>query len=189
MTYCTVIACLVIYVSSKPLEGKYKILFGCSVLPVPHTVHGTFIHLFSKYLLNTLDVRWHTMKWFKFLLMKWRSEVKSLSCVQLCNPMDCSPPGSSIRRILQARVLEWVAISSAGGYSRPRGWTRVSCIAVRHFTIWATREARWNEGLFRFSVVLYSIKDMVKYIFFDQSYIIPVVHIVKIQQNYMHVHK
>ena len=70
VTYCTVIACLVIYVSSRPLEGKYKILFGCSVLPVPHTVHGTFIHLFSKYLLNTLDVRWHTMKWFKFLLMK-----------------------------------------------------------------------------------------------------------------------
>ena len=82
MTYCTIVACLVIYVSSKPLEGKYKILFGCSVLPVPHTVHGTFIHSFSKYLLNTLYVRWHTIKWFKFLLMKW-SEVKSLSCVRL----------------------------------------------------------------------------------------------------------
>ena len=70
VTYCTIVACLVIYVSSKPLEGKYKILFGCSVLPVPHTVHGTFIHSFSKYLLNTLYVRWHTIKWFKFLLMK-----------------------------------------------------------------------------------------------------------------------
>ena len=36
---------------------------------------------------------------------------KSLSCVQLCDPMDCSPPGSSVQGILQARVLEWVAIS------------------------------------------------------------------------------
>ena len=172
MTYCTIVACLVIYVSSKPLEGKYKILFGCSVLPVPHTVHGTFIHSFSKYLLNTLYVRWHTIKWFKFLLMKWSevkwSEVAQL-CPTLCNPMDRSPPGSSVHRILQARVLEWVAISSSRGYSLPRDWTRVSRSAVRHFTVWATRKAWWNEGLFKFSVVLYSIKDMVKHIFFDQS--------------------
>ena len=34
----------------------------------------------------------------------------ALSCVQLCNPMDCSPPGSSVRGLLQARILEWVAI-------------------------------------------------------------------------------
>ena len=33
------------------------------------------------------------------------------SCLTLCNPMDCSPPGSSVHRILQARILEWVAIS------------------------------------------------------------------------------
>ena len=35
-----------------------------------------------------------------------------LSCVQLCDPMDCSPPGSSVHGILQARTLEWGAISS-----------------------------------------------------------------------------
>ena len=38
-------------------------------------------------------------------------KVKSVSCVRLCDPMDCSPPGSSIHGILQARTLEWVAIS------------------------------------------------------------------------------
>ena len=38
--------------------------------------------------------------------------IKSLqSCLTLCDPMDCSPPGSSVRGILQARILEWVAIS------------------------------------------------------------------------------
>ena len=41
-------------------------------------------------------------------------------CLTLCNPMDCSPPGSSVYGILQARVLEWVAMSSSRGYSQPR---------------------------------------------------------------------
>ena len=47
----------------------------------------------------------------------------------LCDPMDCSPPGSSIHGIFQARVLEWVAISFSRGSSPPRDRTRVSCIA------------------------------------------------------------
>jgi len=42
-------------------------------------------------------------------------EVKSLSRVRLCNPMDCSLPGSSIHWIFQARILEWVAISFSRG--------------------------------------------------------------------------
>ena len=44
------------------------------------------------------------------------------------DPMNCSPPGSSIRGILQARILEWVAISYSRGSSQPRDQTRVSCI-------------------------------------------------------------
>ena len=62
------------------------------------------------------------------------------SCPTLCNPMDCSPPGSSVHGILHARVLEWVALPSSKGSSWPRVWTWVSCIASRLFTIWATRE-------------------------------------------------
>ena len=46
-----------------------------------------------------------------------KEKVKSLSHVQLCDPMDCSLPGSSIHRIFQARVLEWVAISFSRGAS------------------------------------------------------------------------
>ena len=45
------------------------------------------------------------------------------SCPTLCNPMDCSPPGFSIHGILQARILEWVAISFSRGTSWPRDWT------------------------------------------------------------------
>ena len=55
-------------------------------------------------------------------------------CLNLCHPMDCSPPGSSIYGLLQARILEWGAIPFSRGSSRPRDQTQVSCIAVRFFT-------------------------------------------------------
>ena len=67
-------------------------------------------------------------------------------CPTLCNPVDCSPPGSSVHGILQARILEWVAISFSRGSSPPRDQTRVSCIAGRFFTIWAVREAQKQHG-------------------------------------------
>ena len=74
-----------------------------------------------------------------FLLCLHRREymLVALSCPTLCNPMDCSTPGSSVREIFQARVLEWVAISFFRGSSQPRDQTWVSYIAGRFFTIWA----------------------------------------------------
>ena len=74
--------------------------------------------------------------------MKW-SEVAQ-SCPTLCNPMDCGLQGSSVHVIFQARVLEWVAISSSRGSSWPRDWTQVYCIAGRCFTIRVTRELVWR---------------------------------------------
>ena len=55
------------------------------------------------------------------------------SCPTLCNPMDCSPPGSSVHGIFQARILEWVAISFSRGSSQPRDRTQVSHIVGRCF--------------------------------------------------------
>ena len=58
-----------------------------------------------------------------------------------CNPMDYSPPGSSVHGILQERLLEWVAISfSRGSWIWPRDWTQVSHIVCGFFTMWATKE-------------------------------------------------
>ena len=62
------------------------------------------------------------------------------SCWTLCNPMNCSLPGFSVHGILQARILQWVAISSSRGSSQSRDWTWLSCISGGFFTIWATRE-------------------------------------------------
>ena len=65
----------------------------------------------------------------------------------LCNPTDCSPPGSSVYGILQAGILEWVAMPSSRGSSQPRDQTQVSHITGGLFTIWDTREAQeyWSE--------------------------------------------
>ena len=82
------------------------------------------------------------------------SEVTQL-CPILCDPMDCSPPGSSVHRIFQARILEWVSISFSRGSSWPGDQTWVSHIVGRCFTIWATREALFcNTPCLVFSLFL-----------------------------------
>ena len=59
------------------------------------------------------------------------------SCLILCNPVDCSPPGSSLHGILQARILEWVAIPFSRGSSWRRGQTCASCIGRQILSHWA----------------------------------------------------
>ena len=79
---------------------------------------------------------------------RWKGGVYSrarfiIPCVSLTklrlalrDPMGCSLLGSSVHGILQARILEWVAIPFSRGSSWPRDWTWVSCIAGRFFAIW-----------------------------------------------------
>ena len=81
----------------------------------------------------------HDIQSHHFMASEW-GEWKSLSCVPLCDPMDCSLPGSPVHGILQARILEWVTYPFSSRSSWPRNQTRVSCIAGRFFTNWAIRE-------------------------------------------------
>ena len=81
----------------------------------------------------------------KLKLYAIESEVARL-CPTLCDPMDCSLPGSSVHRIFQARVLDWVAIAFSRGSSPPRDRTQVSLTAGRFFTSWAPREAQCHWG-------------------------------------------
>ena len=76
-------------------------------------------------------------------LSEWVSEVAQ-SCPTLCDPMDSSLSGASVHGIFQARVLQWIAISFSRGSSGLRNRTRVSRIAGRRFTVWATREAHYG---------------------------------------------
>ena len=84
--------------------------------------------------------------WHLWIAVKWTLCVCAYSvaqaCQTLCSSGDCSPPGSSVHGVFSARMLEWVAISSARGSSWSRDWTCVSWIAGRFFTRWATRGAQ-----------------------------------------------
>ena len=81
---------------------------------------------------------WHTNKYFTNIIFRWLC-VCVCVCVHarahaqlyptLCDSMDCSPPGSSVHGILQARILEWVAIPFSRGSSPPRDRSHVSCIS------------------------------------------------------------
>ena len=72
---------------------------------------------------------------------EWSEVLVAQSCPTLCDPMDCSVPGSSVHGIFQARILEWVVNSFSRGSFWPRDRNRVSCTAGRFFTSWAMREA------------------------------------------------
>ena len=74
------------------------------------------------------------------IIQRWKWKVLvAQSCLTLCDPMDCSPPGSSVHGILQARILKWGAIPFSRRSSQTRDWTWVSHIAGRFFSVW-----EWN---------------------------------------------
>ena len=76
------------------------------------------------------------------------------SCPTLCDPLDCSLPGSSVHGILQARILEWVTISFSRASSLSRDQTWVFYMTGRFSTFWATREALTTEGSILNSAVI-----------------------------------
>ena len=101
--------------------------------------------------------------------MRWSVCLAAQLCLTLCDPLDCSPPGSSVHGISQARILEWVAVSSSGSFW-PRDRTCiscVSCIAGRFFTCWAIGEApRGDQGLL-YNWIQFSIEPtLLHYCFF-----------------------
>ena len=110
-------------------------------------------------------------KWIssKDLLYKTVPVVKNTQsvsqlCPTLCNPMDSSPPGSSVLGISQARILEGGAISSSRGSSRPRDQRRVfrvSCIAGRLFTTeLPTVEAHKKSSINVILIIIFSLKEL-----------------------------
>ena len=86
----------------------------------------------------------------------------------LCNPTDCSPPGSSVHGILQARILEWVAMPFGRWSSQPRDRTWVSHTEGRFFTIWATRKVpstREDKPIFRLWILsFWDISDIMHFL-------------------------
>ena len=91
------------------------------------------------------DLYWKTPRHrWKKLKMKVKVLVTQ-SCPTLCDPMHCNPPGSYVHGILQARILEWVAIPFSRGSSHMRDQTQVSCIAHGFFTTWTMRTKKMTR--------------------------------------------
>ena len=101
-----------------------------NILHTYSTVSGTLTLIQSAHLIHVSPVL-HVL----ICLCVFRMNVFAQSCPTLCDPMDCSPPGSSVYGIFQARVLEWVAISFSRGSSQPRDQIQVPCTAGRRFTV------------------------------------------------------
>ena len=78
------------------------------------------------------------------------------SCPTLCDPMNCSPPGSSVHGIFRARILEWVAISFSRGTSRPRDQTQVYTAGSLPHCRWITDKTIPSPG---WDVVVLSISQ------------------------------
>ena len=111
-------------------------------------------------ILKEMQIKIKTTMWYHSIHVSISSD-QSLSCVWICDPMDYSLPGSSVHGILQATVLEWVAISSTRGSSGPRDQTHVSwvsCIGRQipyHGAIW--------EAVIRMAIIKNKQKENTKY--------------------------
>ena len=119
------------FTSSKGSEGKsvpcLSPSFGHTVghLRCPRVVNASPRSLPSSF----LGVLLVCVSVSKFLLFIRIVCAHTQSCPTLCNPLDCSPPGSSVHEILQPRILEWVAMLSSRGSFQPRGRTPISCVS------------------------------------------------------------
>ena len=134
-------------------HSKVKVAQSCPILchPIDYAVHGILqatvlgwiAFPFSRGSSQPKDQTQISHSGGRFFTV-WATESESevaQSCLNLCDPVDCSLPGFSVHGILQARILEWVTISFSRGSFRPRGQTQVSRIGGRCFNLWANREA------------------------------------------------
>ena len=117
------------------------------------------------------------------------------SCLTLCNLVDCSLPGSSVHGILQARILEWLAVPFSRRSLQPRDQTQVSHIAGRFFTSQATWKLKntgvgslsllqwifltqkWKWGLLHCRWILYQLSSQETHFIYSVYFLVFFVHI------------
>ena len=115
-----------IFGSKFPLVKKKSVRL---IVPITQSLTPPLLLWRIQWLLMSLGVqRWEGKVWVAH------------SSPTLWDHMDYSLSGSSIHGVLQARILEWVAISFSRGSCQPRDWIQVSQVAGRFFTYWATKE-------------------------------------------------
>ena len=116
---------------------------GCEMKHLPTTLGAPLLQVWH----NSLECTGNCNNSFVVDLHGLRGSWDNVKVAQLCPNLcyPCSPTGSSVHGIPQARILEWVAMTFCRGSSRPRDWIQVSCIADRFLMIWATRKPPWSH--------------------------------------------
>ena len=108
------------------------------------------------------------------------------SCPTLCNPLDCSPPGSSVHGISQTRRLEWVAISFSRGSFLLRDWTHVSCIGRWILNQWATWEAQTHSYIIPCQFTNIISGSFLNYVIRSKQKYKPTYHLWNIRERHRH---
>ena len=124
------------------LGFKLMKLYGIRDSPLLRHLMLTFIRV-SQSIVKRNSVNCQMQKCIVSVFLQTYIALVTHSRLTLWNSMDCSPPGSSVRGILQAKILWCVAIPFYRGSFWPRDRTQVSHIAGRFFTDWVTREAHF----------------------------------------------
>ena len=119
--------CSLTHLLTGPLLKTLHLPCFCMMLPYISSLPGLGLNAISPERPPQLPYLKRPLKRVKVLVAQL--------CLTLCDTMDCSPPGSSVHGILQARILEWVAIPFSRGSSWLRDWTWISYIAGRFFII------------------------------------------------------
>ena len=132
-----------------PTQGSNPGLLHCKKILYHLSHQGSPTYIFSFSILCTSLIS-HVESSIKCMLVLNRSVVSNH-----CDPIDCSLPSSSVHGILQARILEWIAMPAYKGSSQLKDWTQVSGIAGRFFTLWAIREAHKMNTYFKgFKIII-----------------------------------
>ena len=140
-----ILSCLL---SSALLSDLWPLVLSGYSLCYPHSLTSASLcgfsmgleHVFKNSSSRKLLLYYHILEAVKLLCVHAQS---LWSFLTLCDPMDCSPPGSSVHRILQARILEWVVMRSSKGSSQPRDWTWIFCTGRRTLS----HRANWDASL------------------------------------------
>ena len=146
------------------LEEKKMLVTQCVTLcdPMDCSLPGSSVYgVFLERILEWVAISSSNNSWYILPNFSPEHTVTDLvvlvvqSYQTLCDPMNCSPPGSSVHGISEASILEWAASSSSKGSSRPRDWTHISCIGrqiVYHCTHWEAHFINYLTTSFNFYI-------------------------------------
>ena len=163
------------YVPKAPWGLLWRLASCCQTNWLPPRVLWAilWLHHLSSFYSRHSTLTCRDLASWNLLWAELKVKVFTQSRPTLCDPMDCRPPGSSVHGTLQARILEWVAISFSRGSSRARDQTRLSRTADRLFTHWVTRETimSWIVSPSKFVCWSHNLQNFRMWLYLERAFL------------------